>query len=549
MQTRLVDVAHKESPAARTTVYRLQGVAELSSAIRPKYLSSDDFEETSTVVEGREALLVSGAMRKDRASWAGRLSNLAATDVEVGNTTAAAVLIIRNDTDAYALTYGMGFQLLDPAAIDPGFGMRVAIRTASPEAIQSLTRTELDHRSRTDRSSIPAGEALRGFGIGDFGEVITRVSGSANLPGLTTGSASIRIRAADALSVPLGKTPSALVHDLGAISSALDLLPIPELRALEQFVRIKQPDMLEQLNGSLRSALAGATDGRLALGWPHERVSDNGTPSAYRLSGTGARGSGPADDLPDLETVASALNAKTPGDPLAAASTIKIQLFRDSDGDEPVSGAIPALNWLFYEQMVDGIRYCLFDSRWYAMDSDYAGRLQDHVDEIFARPPRVALPDWDVEAQTDEAAYNEAAATAIGGQMLDRRLIRTTQHPRGFEACDIITPAADLVHVKHTPRSSAASHLVAQAVVSAEALRHDNEARQGLRDVVSDQGGDPAWLPDRFESIVLGMARETPITSTDLFSFTQVTLARLDASLAEAGIALTVAPVLRQRSV
>ena len=154
-----------ESPSARTTVYRLRGLEDLNSAIRPKYLASGDFHETRTDIEGRKALLVTGAMRKERAAWAERLSSIAGTTVDEGNMTAAAVLIICDGDDtAFAMTYGMGFQLLDPASVDPGFGMRIAIRTASPEEIQSLTRTELDHRSRTDRSSIPAGDVLRGFG-------------------------------------------------------------------------------------------------------------------------------------------------------------------------------------------------------------------------------------------------------------------------------------------------------------------------------------------------------------------------------------------------
>ncbi len=46
-----------------------------------------------------------------------------------------------------------------------------------------------------------------------------------------------------------------------------------------------------------------------------------------------------------------------------------------SDGDEPVSAAIPAIHWLFFEVEFGGIRYCLFDSPWYAMDTVFAQRL------------------------------------------------------------------------------------------------------------------------------------------------------------------------------
>jgi len=537
----------KESPSVRTTLYRVRGINDLTDAVRSKYLGAGGFTAAPGTVEGSESLLVTGAMHRRQTTWAGRLSTLSGENVSLGNTTVAALLIIRSaSTEAWALAYGIGFQLLEPAHIDPGFGMRVAIRTAQPNAIQSLTRSELDHRARTDRSSIPAGEALRGFGIGDFGEVVTRISGTAAVSGLALGDASVRIRAADALSIPLGKTPRLLMSDLDAIAATLDLTPQPELEALEQFVRVKDAKMIEQLKEELQAALAGGSNGRLALGWPHERINDNGTPSAFKLLGTGKHNVEAKDDLPSLDDLLEAIGQKAPDDRFAGASSIKVQLFRDSDAEEPVSGAIPAIYWLFFEIEINGVRYCLFDSCWYAIDTDYAQRLQSHVDEIFARPPAVALPNWSVATCPGEGAYNAMAAESLGGVMLDRQLLRTTQHPRGFEACDIITKDGLLIHVKHTPKSSAVSHLIAQALVSTDALRHDNEARQKLRDLTADAGGDASWLPDRLSSVMLAMARLKPITAEGLFSFSQVTLTRLDSLLAEAGVTLTIGSVKRE---
>ena len=104
------------------------------------------------------------------------------------------------------------------------------------------------------------------------------------MSGLALGDASVRIRAADALSIPLGKTPRLLMSDLDAIAATLDLTPQPELQALEQFVRVKDAKMIEQLEEELRAALAGGSNGRLALGRPHERIDDNGTPISWPAS-------------------------------------------------------------------------------------------------------------------------------------------------------------------------------------------------------------------------------------------------------------------------
>jgi len=541
------------SPSARTTLYRVRGIDKLKDAIRPKYLKSGSFTAKETKVVKREALLIQGTMHRKKVLWADRLNKLSNVPVEIGSKTAAALLLIRaGPRHAWVLAYGMGFHLLEPKYVDARFGLRVAIRTATPNAIQSLTRSELDYRSRTDRSSIPAGEALRGFGIGGFGEVITRLSSSAVISKLAVDNTTVRIRAADALSVPLGKTPSALISDLDAIAATLKLSPQPELEVLEQFFRVKNPTRIKKLNKKLKIAIKKEFKKKsnkglrqIALGWPHKRINDNGTPSSFKLIGTGERGVEVRDDLPTLKDLLKAIKKKTPDDPLSGASSIKVLLFRDSDGNEPMSTAIPAINWLFFEVQLDGIRYCLFDSRWYAMDTNYAEHLQVHVDEIFKRPPSINLPDWDVAIYSDENAYNSMAASKLSGVVLDRQLLRTKQHSRGFEACDILTPDGKLIHVKHAHNSSALSHLIAQVLVATDALRYDNEAREQLREQVKSAGGDDSWLPERLSSVTLGLARSKRVTGGDLFSFSQVTLTRLDLSLAGAGIKLTIAPIKR----
>ena len=536
----------KQSPASRTTLYRLKRLPELLDAVRPKYLDSGAFTSTATTVSGREALLVHGAMSSDQASWAGRLSVLSGVGVEVGNQTAAGVLLIRDGKKrAFALSYGMGFQLLDQNKIDQGFGLRIAVRTAAPEYIKSLTRAELDHRARVDRSSIPAGETLRGFGIGDFGEMVTRLSGSALIPGLVIGDDHVQVRAADALSIPLAKTQGGLLSDLDAISRALKLEVKPELRNLEQFVRVRAKSQIEKLERRLTAALHEPSEERLAIAWPHEHIDENGTPSSFKLTGLGRHHPPAEDGLPELGRLTDALREKNPGDLRAAANQVKVQLYRDSDGEDAISAAIPASRWLYYEVDLRGTRYCFFDSKWFAIDNDYADRLQAHVAKIFCRTAPVTLPSWNTAIHPTEAAYNAAVAEECGFAMLDRRLVGTAQHRRGFEACDLISPGGDLIHIKHVPRSSAASHLIGQAVVSTESLRHDATARERLRELLVEAGGDAEWVPRRPRSIVLGIARKGGISASDLFSFSQVTLARLDTSLNDAGATLTVASIDR----
>lgn len=536
-------MARTPSPAARTSLYRVTDVAELKSALQAKYTSSSNFTVTSPTVAGRSALLIKGTMRTPSVSWAGALHVLTGETIELGNETAAAVLLIRAEDElAWGLTYGMGFQLLDQRKVDAGFGQRIAIRTADPRDLNSLTRTTLDQRSRTDRLSIPGGDHLRGFGVGDFGELVSRLVAKAAIPSLTGGKKPLRIRGADALSVPLGRKPEQLVKDLDVLSEILERAPEPDLAVLEQLVAIKKnPELIAQLEASLEVALADA-DAKLGLSWPHERIDENSPPSSFKIMAAGRRGV--QDGVPELSDLLDVLRTVEQGHRVDRLKAMSIMLFRDTAGLEAISTAIPGSNWLAFETDLDGKRYCLHDGRWYLMHQDYAEKLQAATQRIFDRTPDFEFVDWPVGES--EASYNARLAEHLGGTCLDAKLIRTTFHHRGIEACDVLTDDGQLVHVKNMKTSAPASHLLAQALVSTEALLFDEEARTTLRARVAAEGGDPNCVPDKVERVVLGLAHPTHrLSAADLFTFTQVTLARHVALLESQGVTVQIGTIGR----
>jgi uncharacterized protein (TIGR04141 family) len=540
-------MAKKPSPAARTSLYRIADVAGLRDALQDKYLERDAFTATATTVSGRDALLVMGTMTTELVSWAATLQRLTAQPVGLGNKTAAAVLVIRNGEDgAWALTYGMGFQLLDQAKVDGGFGQRIAIRVADPRELHSVTRTTLDQRSRTDRFSIPSGDHLRGFGVGDFGELVTRLVAKAEIPSMTGGKQPLRIRGADALSAPLARTPDSLVADLDVLESILDEPAAAELEVLEQLVVIKhKPELIETLEGALSQALATPDQARLGLSWPHERIDENGTPTSFKIMGAGRAWAHVQDGTPELGFLLDALSTDKPDERLDRLKRMRVQLFRDADGEEPISTAIPGLKWLAFETEAEGKRYCLHDATWYLMDQDYARRLRERTQAIFDRDPGISLPEW--PPGMNEAGYNVLAASVLRGTLLDQKFIYTDLHRRGIEVCDILSPDGTLVHVKNLESSAPASHLLSQALVSADALLHDEEARSKFRTVVETAGGEATSIPNPVRTVVLGVARRGRLVSSEhLFTFTQVTLVRQVAALQSRGVDVFVAPILRR---
>lgn len=72
----------------------------------------------------------------------------------------------------------------------------------------------------------------------------------------------------------------------------------------------------------------------------------------------------------------------------------------------------------------------------------------------FARHPDWTLPAWNgapgrpEDGRREEKYYNAYAGEVPGFLCLDRKLVRTRAHPRGFEACDLLGTDQELIHVK-----------------------------------------------------------------------------------------------------
>lgn len=532
----------QKSPAVRTSLYRILNAEQLLDGIQEKYLENPNFTITETSVAGRDGLLISGAMTKESVSWHDTIFDVTGIDIDLGNYTAAAALLIRRDgTGAWALTYGMGFQLLDQGRIDGGFGQRIAIRTADSASLNSLTRTTLDYRSRTDRFSIPSGDNLRSFGVGDFGELVTRLVAKAEIPAMTVGSDPLRVRGADSLSVPLGRAPGLLIHDLDTLEETLSKEALPELEILEQLVAVKKPaDLMEDLWHSLSVALTDE-NARLGLSWPHERIDEAGTPSSYKIVGLGR--SSVRDGTPTVDTIRDLVTDLDPEERVERLRQARFELFRDAQGDEPISNAIPAIKWISFETSRDNRRYCFNDGNWYLMNQDYANKVQSRTAAIFERDSGFQLPAWSSSTKT-EKAYNQLVVERTGGTLFDRRLIHTNMHPRGIELCDVLGVDGSFIHVKKFDSSGPASHLFSQALVSADAFAYDDEAWAQFRELAVNAGRDPSTIPDKLTRVVFGMARSTrPISADDLFSFTQVTLMRHVTALESRGVQVFVVPI------
>ncbi|GAA3652578.1 hypothetical protein GCM10022267_43610 [Lentzea roselyniae] len=555
----------------KTSLYRVNLTAKQKEieAIQEKYLQKG-FEPKHLSIDGHDALLVYGSITNEQPDWAKHVNSLSDFLPPVGNNTSAGVLIIRLDEDhefCYALSWGMGHITLEQKYIDTGFGLRFALRRADADQISALTTHALDTLPKTARMSVMGGTSLRSYGLEEIGEVISRLVGRIPADGLSSdvkptvtpkgrktkppAKKFITVKGADSLGIPLAKKASALLDDLRFIHTVVETeKPAEGLEHLENThpLQPKNPKTKE-LNAKLSELLQTGTK-RLALCWPSEWDDEVGDISNFEISGFGRKWDTTVDEL-ELSDLVDPLAATAPENRLQRLKSARVQGINSGSA---ASRAISGDRWITFETELNDERFVFHRGRWYNVGGAYLELLRDRVDRILSKKSPESLPPWPQMKKTrkrtgeeyigpaTEGVYNDHVATQTSGYYsLDRKLIYTQQHPRGFEACDILTPNNALVHVKRLDDSVSASHLFNQAIVSAEALRRQVDALEKFRERVRTVSNGSRDLPADFrvKEVVLAFTGGAAEAGS-LFTFSQVTLTRCAQRLEELEISLTV---------
>lgn len=539
------------NPHTRVSAYQVEGPLDPAVVLRSSYMDRDEFASYPVRVGSRDGYLVCGSVSTERAKWAGVVETWTGDHAalsDLGNTTAAGVLLLptcqADSGRVWALCFGMGFHLIDAARMVPSLGRRLAARCANPERLRSITHSRLDSRAYVARTSIPGGDDIGGFGACELGDLISRIVGPAELDGVLAGGdgAQVEIRGADAINVPLARDSTQLLRDLDAIEALLEREPIPELASIEQLRALKSSDsLIADLERALDTALGDSDEPKLGLAWPTE-LADEAVPLSFFVVTGQPRGHSNVDEQHglNLATLLDPLRTLPEGERASQLTRMKVQAF--SDDDEAASSLLPARRWLSFETTTGGHRFCMHDGRWYMVDDGLDRRLSERLQGIFNAEPSIRdLPPW--QLGVEEADYNKDLANQLGGVCLDRKLIRCESNRRGFESCDVLTPDGVFVHVKAVGRSTGASHLFAQAGVSAQALIEDASARTALLAVVEAEGGDPNWVPERPQRAALVMGNRRVLDAESLFSFSRMRLLRLADECRRQQVELTVVPI------
>ena len=528
----------------RTTLYRLDGVPPdadgLRSGLNHRYVTDEGFTTAQTTVAHATALLVHGSVAREKAVWCDWLTRLTGDDVAVGHSSSGGALLIAADEVVYALTYGtIGRHLINRAAVDPGFGVEFAIRALGPERINQITRSVLASSGRVDQNLVPGGQHIRQFTVEQWGEIVGKISGPLRnghqLTATRLGRRPVTIAGAESLQIPLGADPSSLLADLHEISAiCASATPVPALEFIAQMRPLPAGPRTDELNRRLDDLLAGHDPNELGLAVPVSQIEHEPFATAYeiRIPGFG-RSHEPQIAVEDL---LDRVKNRPTGKRLSTLKHGTIGLCGD-DHRDVLAPPTPAHRWITTEIADGAARILYHDGRWYEMGTGHLDALRAEIAEILGHPATVALPAW-TNAEPDEDAYNRKAA-GDGYVLLDKKLLKTRQHARGIEACDLLGPNGELICVKRADRSSPLSHLFFQGEVAVDALLHEQDARERLVEMVQAAApGHPITANYKPTKIVFAIALKSskPLTVDTLFTFSQVALYRTVRHLRSDGI-------------
>lgn len=537
---------HRRIATRKSTLHRLAIPAghaiPLREFVRSSYLERPGYQARDFSYVGVDGLLVTGGLPRARADWCSAVEGFTGLEVNERSHSAAGLVLVRTGRATYALSYGVGFHMLDPYFRDDDFGLEFATRCLDEAGVIKVRNQIMDGRGRVDEYSVARGERIDGFGLDRFGAIVRRICGTVSgieLTSLRSGRTQrVKVECAEStIKLPLATSPEEFLSDLHAIEEVCAREePLPELGFVAR-LRALDPrgHKATDAQAVLEQLLTDPDSPRLAISVPEPCQDAFGSAQSFRLT-RGTRSTTTADlDLPSL---LGFIRDVANGERLRALSEVRVMMYSDDDQQTPASATTSGRDWLIADIPVAATRCFYGQGKWYEVGSGFIETLEEELQELLDKQPTVVLPPWpegerDSKGRDkhDEGWYNEQAARRTGYLLFDKKNIVTDKFSGGgLEICDLLGPQNQLICVKKATSAKGTAplnHLFAQAVTAVEALRGDVRVRGMFLAQVAQHTPGHRMLQD-FGSlrVVFGILLKDgqDVTVDSLFAFAQVSL-------------------------
>jgi len=447
------------------------------------------------------------------------------------------------------MSYGAGHVLIPDKLKDRRFGMSFVVRRLNPEQVSDVVRRRPDGRGRTDSTLVAAGAPIWALGIAENVEIIRRIGGRAKDLKTTFGARDgrqVNVEGSTGLRTRYAVEPDKLIADIREIERVCrEEEPDPAFGFVEHVQPVADPATLTALHGEFEALLAW-DDADLAAEYlvpvvPGSVVKHYHEAGSITVKIGSARFTVPHGAL-RLDDILRRTCVQDDGTRLAALQKGRVSLNSDEDGRQVLACA-DSDHWLEANLSLGSRRFVLLDGEWFEIGAEYVRTSRDAIARLFPANPCVALPAWSLPSRRTERSYNESVAARFPGQFLCLDRNQGMRSPLGrrssLEACDLLGPGNELIHVKRASGSAPLSHLFFQGLISAETLMASAAAREQFAAAVAALPRGRV-LPEAFRprKVVYAILLENgkQLSADTLFPFSQASLAHAARTLGMYGI-------------
>lgn len=379
--------------------------------------------------------------------------------LDLKNRSHSAILLVKTAGRKFALSFGYGYSMIEPAAIERRFGLRAALNLVDPEQIRSMDRKRLESVAMYTREQAGRGSGLNAFTIDAERELLRSITGASREEEEGTrvsGKDAFAITGDAQLSEVLEKVASwyALSQEEAYKDAFLWVDNIAEER---------DPATIGRLNKAVEERIRAGCLEKIWLMPPE--ILDWDDIDGFRFR---------SKDRPLCEELEFDFYFGDRYRKQAEASIKNMKrdkVFVQSDRMGTSLSRWSVYGCLYAEVMLDGDLYILDESQWYEISRDFAAAVTKFRCQMSATS--LSLPACEDEKEGD---YNARVAVDSDGEfeLMDKHMVSSGVGRGTVEVCDLFHPGQKVfVHVKRYSSSSTMSHLFAQGYVAAQSLLYD----------------------------------------------------------------------------
>lgn len=372
-----------------------------------------------------------------------------------------AVFIVRHLGATFLFSFGSGFHLLKPEAIERDFGLKVTLNSVDPDKLRSLDKASYDHNPLNSRTQSTRDVDIFNLHLDSEMEMLYAITGASLVDVFgcnVTGRDALTI----AVEAKLKDIPKILAEALLRYRAKL-----PEKFSwVDNINRVRDLDEIEILDMELDEQLAADAYHEFWLGEPE--IVDWEFQLGYSFD---LYPRSPRYIVLSFQDFISYLNGVSP-----TVQLLKDHIIHVNNSEYQSIKSWSVYRCLYAEINFGGDQYILRNGIWYKVNHNFVSIVDDYLSDLEIHDFKFPL-----YAHDREEEYNDHVSQSEKNFcLMDKKNIKIGGVYDKLEHCDLIRNGNEFVHVKLYRSSSTLSHLFFQGSVAAESFIKDAWYREKL---------------------------------------------------------------------